>query len=314
MPRYGEHKNHMQLPHTNTSEDVSASGRRKLQSFAECATAIDRLFRDAVEREGVNAFTDFIQFAKRLSNLSVYNAMLVRLQRPGAAAVATEKKWKNVGRYILPGAIPIVVLRPFGPVSFLYEVSDTDGCSLPGEGSNPFAAHGNLDEIEWARVLKWQRENSSVKIEERNFGTLLAGNARNLQTLPARVAGETMPEWLIQLNANHNVPTRFATLAHELGHIFCGHCGAHSKGWWPNRSHLPYPVREAEAEAVAYLVCGRKGLSVASDVYLSQLIRQADLHQVSLYAIFEAANRVEGKAPESKSAWSNLPDWAGATR
>jgi hypothetical protein len=55
-------------------------------------------------------------------------------------------------------------------------------------------------------------------------------------------------------------------------------------------------VQETEAEAVAYLVCARRELEVASQQYLSDLIANVDLRQVSLYAIFEAANRVEGKS------------------
>lgn len=290
----------MKLKQADLFEELSKSSLRKLQSFADCAAAVDRLFLDAITREGNSAFSNFINFAKRLSNLSVYNAMLVRIQRPGAAAVATEKRWSKINRTVRPGAIPIVVLRPFGPVSFLYEVSDTEGPPLPGEHANPFAAHGALDEVEWGRILKHQRENNSVRIEERNFGALLAGNARNLQAVPSRVPDTQKAEWLIQLNSNHNLPTRFATLAHELGHIFCGHCGAHSGGRWPDRSKLSYVVKEAEAEAVAYLVCSRRELSVASEEYLSDLIREIDLRQVSLYAIFEAANRVESATAEGK--------------
>lgn len=281
-------------------EQVSSQGERKLQAFAECATAIDRLFQDALEHEGSTAFTSFIEFACRLSNLSVYNAMLVRLQRPGAAAVATEKRWNKIQRHVRPGAVPIVVLRPFGPVSFLYEVSDTEGKPLPGEGENPFVAHGDFDEVEWAGITKHHRTKNNIRIEEKNFGALLAGNARPLQGMPSPVPGTEKVEWLIQLNANHDLPTRFATLSHELGHIFCGHCGADPAGRWPNRSKLPYPVREAEAEAVAYLVCSRRDLTVASKQYLSELIQDVDLRQVSLYAVFEAANRVEGKTASGR--------------
>lgn len=277
-------------------EELSSSSLKRLRTFAECAAAVDRLFKDALASQGPTAFTAFIDFARRLSNLSVYNAMLVRLQRPGAAAVATERRWNGAGRTVRPGAIPIVVLRPFGPVSFLYEVADTEGKPLPGEHANPFAAYGDLDEVEWGRVLKLHREKNNIRIEERNFGSFLAGNARNLQAMPALIPELSKPEWLVQLNVNHSLPTRFATLSHELGHIFCGHCGPHSKGAWPDRSKLPHAVRETEAEAVAYLVCARRELKVASQDYLSELIADVDLRQVSLYAIFDAANRIEGKS------------------
>lgn len=279
--------------------EISSSSRRRLQSFAECAAAIDGLFQDAVKHQGNTAFASYIEFARRMSNLSVYNAMLVRIQRPGAAAVATEKKWNAIQRHVRPGAIPIVVLRPFGPVSFLYEAADTDGFPLLGEDANPFVAYGQMHEVEWGRLLKHHREKNAVRIEEKNFGTLLAGNARSVQAVPSLIPDSTQTEWLIQLNQNHSIPTRFATLAHELGHIFCGHCGSDPKGRWPNRATLPYAVRETEAEAVAYLACGRRNLEGASADYLSELIKKVDLRQVSVYAIFDAANRVETRMSES---------------
>ena len=221
-------------------EELSTSSLNRLRTLAECAAAIDRLFKDALELQGATAFTEFIDFARRLSNLSVYNAMLVRLQRPGAAAVTTEKRWNAVGRTVRAGAIPIVVLRPFGPVSFLYEVGDTEGKPLPGEHANPFVAHGELDEVEWARVLKLHREKNNVRIEERSFGALLAGNARNLQAMPALLPELSKPEWLVQRNVNHSIPTRFATFAHELGHNFCGPRGPHNRGEWQARLTLTH--------------------------------------------------------------------------
>ncbi len=53
--------------------------------------------------------------------------------------------------------------------------------------------------------------------------------------------------------------------------------------------------RETEAAAVAWLVCQRNGVEARSKEYLSSLIGRVDLAQVSLYAIFEAANRVESR-------------------
>ena len=155
--------------------------------------------------------------------------------------------------------------------------------------------YGLEGSVDWARAKKHHREENRIHTEERNFGLLLAGNARNLQSMPSLLPDKDVPEWLVQVNSNHTVPTRFATFAHELGHIFCGHCGAHLTGKWPNRSSLSYAIKETEAEAVSYLVCARQGLTVASQEYLSELIRDVDLVNISLYSIFEAANRVEGK-------------------
>jgi hypothetical protein len=52
---------------------------------------------------------------------------------------------------------------------------------------------------------------------------------------------------------------------------------------------------ELEAEAVAWLVCQRNGITTRSKEYLNTLIDDAALKVVSLYAVYEAANRVESR-------------------
>jgi hypothetical protein len=55
----------------------------------------------------------------------LFNAMLIRVQRPGALAVASRRRWQDYGRTVAPDAVPIVILQPFGPVQFVYDVGDT---------------------------------------------------------------------------------------------------------------------------------------------------------------------------------------------
>ena len=76
-------------------------------------------------------------------------------------------------------------------------------------------------------------------------------------------------------------------------------CGG-AKGRWPNRRHLSTAEKELEAEAVAWLVSNRLALKTQSASYLSGYINNADLSQISMYAIFEAANRVEAKKKHEK--------------
>lgn len=100
----------------------------------------------------------------------------------------------------------------------------------------------------------------------------------------------------VKVNSNHDLPTRFATLSHELGHIYCGHLGGDVQGHWPNRSRaMSIEQKELEAEAVAWLVCQRNGVKSRSKEYLSSLISRAEITGVSMYAVFEAANRVESR-------------------
>src|ERR1700704_696034 len=66
------------------------------------------------------------------------------------------------------------------------------------------------------------------------------------------------------LNSNLSDESRYATLVHELGHLYCGHLGAWDQRSWPDRRGVPVAVREFEAESVSYLVCSRLGIENAS--------------------------------------------------
>ncbi len=127
-----------------------------------------------------------------------------------------------------------------------------------------------------------------------------AGTAAKLTDFPAPDLGKKERRFRIKLNANHDLPTRFATLAHELGHIYCGHIGKDIKGRWPSRISLTSETCELEAEAVAWLVCQRNGITTRSKEYLSSLIPKAKHDDVSMYTIFEAANRVESRTAPKK--------------
>src|SRR6266404_1722046 len=98
-------------------KSTPAKSAAQAEGFEQCADAIDHLFHIALEKRGPTAFDEFLQFARRLSDLSIYNAMLVKVQRPGATAVATAKRWAAMGGQLRPSAIPIIILRPFGPVA-----------------------------------------------------------------------------------------------------------------------------------------------------------------------------------------------------
>lgn len=285
-------------------EQFTVAAGSRLAHFEDCRSAIDQMFLEALTTKGSQAFDDFLDFVVRFSNMSIYNAMLVMVQRPGAGAVATRNKWENFGRTIKPDAIPIVILRPFGPVAFVFEQGDTEGRPLPGVEDSSLFATGKLSQSVYDQTRK-AAEKYEIQVEEsEQYGVLLAGTAAGFNILPETFQSiyilETGQEkavrgFRIRLNAKHDLPTRFATLAHELGHIYCGHVGADSKGRWPARSGLSYEIREAEAESVCWLVCQRNGVKSRSREYLHSRMKNLDLTGISMYSIFEAANRVESR-------------------
>ena len=105
-----------QQPVTNNKQE-----QNRLLHFQDCASAIDQLFQEALKNQGVSAFNTFWDFTRQFNHLSIYNTMLVMVQRPGATAVGTRKQWEHIGRFVQPDAVPIVILQPFGPVLFIFE-------------------------------------------------------------------------------------------------------------------------------------------------------------------------------------------------
>lgn len=282
-----------------TEEKTNKNVRNRLLHFEDCAHAIDQLFQSALAKQGVDAFGEFLDFARSFSNLSVYNAMLVRVQRPGAAMVGSRKQWQNIERRVLPDAIPIVILWPFGPVQFLFELGDTEGKPLPSQDQNPLFAQGEVTDGLFLRTKK-AAENFAVEVVETDqYGNNLAGTAAGLDVFPERVTDNKERAFRVKLNAKHDLPSRYATLAHELGHVYCGHLGRDVKGRWPARRSSE-KIMEIEAEAVAWLVCQRNGITTRSKEYLNKMIDEEGLQSVSMYTIYEAANRVESRTGPKK--------------
>ena len=105
-------------------EDVTAAPMWDRQAAER---AIDELFQFARQYNSSRAFHDLMQFVVRFRFYSPFNAMLAHIQMPGARFVAPAHKWeRNYRRCITPGARPIVLLQPMGPVMFVFDVSDTE--------------------------------------------------------------------------------------------------------------------------------------------------------------------------------------------
>jgi hypothetical protein len=212
-----------------------------------------------------------LHFVRRFPRYSPYNALLLHIQNPEVQYTATADQWRQrFARKVKPHARPLVILAPFGPVMFVYDVSDTEGQPLPADLFEPFYTIGNVNPDVYGRT----RANcfrDRVVIQEGPLNLDCAGsvswNASGLSVGRGNVRHAA--KIVVQLNVTHTSTMKYVTLIHELAHLHCGHLGRDTDKWWPNRSNLTQEQREFEAESVGWLVARRQGLEPYSERYLS---------------------------------------------
>ncbi|GAA4808853.1 hypothetical protein [Tomitella cavernea] len=270
---------------------------------------LDALWESALAHGRAPLSADLLQFVRGMPSIAPYNAALIGVQRPGSRFVLTARAWrKRFGRRVAPGANPLVILKPFGPVQFVYDVADVEGEPLPDEIISPFAASGPVTEDGFARFTR-ALPSAGIAYAESQHGPASAGALARLGTPRRRRVGDTDTELAYEMVVNRalDVNAKFATVAHELGHLYCGHLGAvappvtvdrrgirtRPKDVVKDRSHLGHAAMEYEAESVSWLVCGRVGVDTPSAEYLGGLPQDGSESKVSLEAILGAVHRVE---------------------
>jgi hypothetical protein len=270
--------------------------------------AIDDLFQFARQYNSSAAFHELMQFIARFRLYSPFNAMLAHIQMPGARFVAPPHRWeRDYRRRIRPGARPIVLLQPMGPVMFAFDVSDTealpDARPLPKDVDNPFGVRSGRVGNELDRSIE-NAKRDGIRVVERDAGSQSAGQIGIAKPgTTVRFLVKSHPEleyrdfpvrYELLLNTKHSPEVKYVTLAHELAHLYCGHLGTPNEKWWPDRHGLHKSVREFEAEATAFLVCSRLGIDNPSDEYLAGYVKaHSETPAISLDRILTAAGLIE---------------------
>jgi hypothetical protein len=259
--------------------------------------ALDELFLNIKRYRSPDECRKLMQFILRLPSYSPFNCVLLHIQDPGITHVASRRKWLDVfGRKVNPGARPYVILTPGGPVMFLYDVTETEGPDeLPMSVTAPFQTTG----YEPVKELQMTCENLArdrIAWGLADKAPAWAGQAA-LATKGVYVSYRQaqLPAWAhITLNNRMDVGPRYATLAHELGHVYCGHLGTPDDRWWTGRTDLKPDLKEFEAEMVSYIACRRLGVSSPSEAYLHGYWDGGrDMPPISLDIVLKAAGWVE---------------------
>jgi hypothetical protein len=258
---------------------------RAVKKRMEASAELDALFLRAVNLQDEKVVCEFMEWMATVKVYSLFNLWLARLQRPGCGAIATPKRWSQLSRSIKSIATPIIILQPMGPVMVVYEVGDTYGPPLP---ESIFDVRGEVTRTDLDRLKKHAGAHG-IQIEYSKLGMRLAGDVR------PNTHGKLPTEFLIRLNEASSVSAQFATLCHELAHIYCGHCGRQQvNDWWPDRRGiLGKGEKEFEAEGASHLVLSRANCKSKSAAYLAGYVRGCDMTKISMDAVIRAASRIE---------------------
>jgi hypothetical protein len=252
------------------------------RSLLDSLLTQSRLYRSSAD------YKELLDFVVRLRNFAPFNAMLLQLQKPGLGYAASESDWsKRFGRTVKYKPRPLLILLPFGPVGLVYDVADTEGQDLPSDVSF-FPAQGFILEADIQR-FRQTLERRQFKWLDFDGGDRSAGEIKRLMSL-----GDGSALYQIAVNQNHVPATRFATLAHELAHLFLGHLGSDKLLGIPHRRQLDYSAKELEAESVSYLVCGRRGVVSKSETYLARFVKEhTTVDDIDIYQVTRTAGQIE---------------------
>ncbi len=277
------------------------------QDRAKEIASINRLFQDVERYRKSDNFKKMLDFYASFPYLGVYNAALVEQQRPGAKLVLTVKKWKELyDRKIKPNARPVIILLPFYPVEFLFDIYDT----------RPNGKYNKVeDNLVIERIINRHKAECShdvsfylANIEENlpKYGIAYHSNYVVGSEIQAEIRIDNSEELNIRINRDNFVKhnshfilsvrsgakkaEQLASIFHELGHLFCLHL---EYPWFKDRSYTK-EVKEFEAEIVSYLVCSRIGIRTHSMEYLAFYVDEnEEIPNIDIERVFDAVDLIE---------------------
>lgn len=285
------------------------------QDAQQLFSDLNELFEDLKTEEKNSRAKDFFNFVANFPKLAPINAALVFLQRPGSRMVASAAQWKsNYGRKVKFGERPLLVLWPCWPIGFVFDFEQTEPINersvkeIPEEFGRPLRATGQVPQG-MLDTLLFNLRGQGILLKTTEMGAQMGGSIQILRDNSFQCHSGKCVKTIygICLKKNHDETSLFATLLHELGHLFCGHfqwgiLGKAFKDYRvPEREDLkdlpPGELRqimEFEAESVSWLLTRRFGIESPSSLYLSSWLQgEKDIPPVNFDAIIKAVGRIE---------------------
>lgn len=271
--------------------ETAAKEKKKLP-----VASLDELFASVKTYRTSKHYMGLMRFVAKLPQYSPFNCFLLHTQNPAVSYVATAGQWhKRFGRTIKENARPLVILAPMSPVLFVFDVADTEGNPLPDNLLNPFQTEGKLPSKVWHHTTE-NLPRDRILLKEVAMNKTQAGCiGKAPKEVFVKCGDETVrAEYCMQVNSTMDFGAKYATLIHELGHLYCGHIGTPNQKWWPDRQNLTLPQVEFEAESVAWLICERAGIKNPSAAYLNGYTgANKEIPEISLDRVLKVAGQIE---------------------
>jgi len=253
---------------------------------------LDQLLTESRLYKSGKDYQHLLDFVSGFPQFAPFNAMLLQIQKPGLSFAASAYEWKRLfKRTIKLDARPLLIMWPFSPVALVYDVMDTEGEELP-QDVFAFYARGEINDKK-LNSFRDIMKKINIQWDCIDAGDYKAGSIMVIDRAdPKDKKGRN--RYRMGINRNHQPAVQFATLAHELAHLFLGHLGTDKHLNISDRSNLRHDQEEIEAESVAYLVCKRNGVEPGSAKYLSAFVDEStSTVDIDMYSVMRAAGHVE---------------------
>jgi hypothetical protein len=232
----------------------------KSKALEEIKEQLDRGIQEVMTSE---AFGKWLQFLSSFHNYSFNNTIFIYMQNPHATLVKGFREWKKHGRFVKEGAKAIKVLAPlirkkdedeeglsdkdekkektlygFRYVN-VFDVASTDGKELPTPAVTPLEGDEEREKVllqEWIQKVE-------IPVTFKNTGE--ANGYYHLK------------ENYIAIHEGRSAMQQLKILIHEYSHYLL-----HAKG--AEFEQEGSRIREAQAEAVAYVVMNHFGYDTGS--------------------------------------------------
>lgn len=267
-----------------------------------------RLFNKLLEEHSFEDFLEFATFMYWSKNYSMYNSALIMLQRPGVSHVETEEKWlSKYSRNLLPEASPIVILVPFGPVNFVYDIEDTFGDYSPTEMKEFQKAYNSKTPVMSLDTLKKLVYSFGIYYGEKPFGSRQCGEAKFLEKQYNLAVNDKKGKTkiiktrhAIIVNSRMDDVKKATTILHEIGHIMCGHLSQDKdnellKVVSRKDVGLSREQQEYEAEKVCEMICSLLGCEYSNNEYLGMYLIDGKVPEIDLEVVIKAVDKFREK-------------------